>query len=182
MAQGFSKADLVKFLDYLADKGLMKGTAIASRKAAVNAFLGILKPEEAEDLSNLNLDEVALRFANLKGSKFKPESMRVYKSRVSSSLEDFKNYKKNPIAFKPSATAAKSPTALKNEKTAARAKPQKPLGTQEPFYESSQEVSFPIPIRPNIVVHLVGVPNDLTKREAAKIANVVVALAEDDGK
>ncbi len=182
MAQGFSRSDLLNFLDYMADKGLMKGNAIASRKAAANAFLGILKPEEAADLSNLNLDEVALRFANLKGSQFKPESMRVYKSRVSSSLEDFKNYRKNPIAFKPNVSTVRNAATSKNEKPGAKAKEQKSSATKEPFYVSSQEVSFPIPIRPNVVVQLVGIPNDLTKREATKIANVVVALAQDDGK
>jgi hypothetical protein len=182
MAQGFSKSDLLKFLDYLADKGLMKGAAIASRKAAANAFLGILKPEEAEDLSNLNLDEVALRFANLKGSQFKPDSMRVYKSRVSSSLEDFKTYRKNPLAFKPSASIAKNSTTQKNDKPGAKTKSQPTALTKEQFYVPSQEVSFPIPIRPNVIVQLVGIPNDLTKREATKIANVVVALAQDDGK
>jgi hypothetical protein len=182
MAQGFSKTELLKFLDYLADKGLMKGSGVASRKAAVNSFLGILKPEEAEDLTNLNLDEVAMRFANLKGSQFKPESMRVYKSRVSSSLEDFKNYRKNPIAFKPSAPIVKNAGTSKNEKSGTKSKFQKASSIKESFFESSQEVSFPIPIRPNVIVHLVGIPNDLTKREATKIANVVVALAQDDGK
>lgn len=186
MAQNFSKEELIKFLDYLGNKGLMKANAIASRKVAVNAFLGILTPEETKNLTNINMDEVALRFANLKGSEFKPESMRVYKSRVSSSLEDFKKYRSNPMAFKPNASAAKSSGSPKKEKNGTPITPKKNTGTNPGIGEvldlSPSEVSFPIPIRPNIVVTIVGIPSDLSKREATKIANVVMALAQDGDK
>jgi len=179
MAQGFSKADLLTFQDYLADKGLMKGAAIASRKAAINAFLGILKPEEAQDLSNLELDQVAMRFANLKGSQFKPESMRVYKSRVSSALEEFKTYRKNPIAFKPNSSSTKIAGGAKNEKVGTKTKSEeKPAA--EAFEQPSNGVVFPIPIRPNVVVQIVGIPNDITKKEATRISNVILALAQHD--
>ncbi len=181
MAQGYSKQDFLQFLDYLAAKGLMKGAAIASRKAAVNAFLGILPPAETEDLRNLNLDEVAMRFANLKGKNFKPESMRVYKSRVSSALEDFKNYRKNPIAFKPHHPGSKNSAPSKSEKSEAKTPPKNNSKT-EAFEPSPLDVTFPLPIRSNVIVHLVGVPNDLTKREAAKISNVILALAQETEK
>jgi hypothetical protein len=42
---------------------------------------------------------------------------------------------------------------------------------------SPSEIVFPIPIRPDVVVKVVGLPSDLTKQEAARIGNVINALA-----
>lgn len=41
-------------------------------------------------------------------------------------------------------------------------------------------IVFPIPIRPGVIVQ-VQVPCDLTSKEAAKVARVVEALADDRG-
>ena len=182
MAAEFSTEELLKFLDYLREKGLMKPATIASRKAAVNNVLGILSAEEAEDLRELDIDEVAMRFSNLKGSGFKPESIRVYKSRVASSLQDFINYRKNPMAFKPSGSAPRTSTPQKDEKDAKKRGEKQSFETANSLHPSVHEVTFPIPIRPNLVVKLVGLPGDLTNREATKIANVVMALAQDAEK
>jgi hypothetical protein len=175
----FSKPKLLEFLDYLKNKGLMNAATVSSRKAAANAFLGILSNEEAADLRKLDLDEVALRFSNLKGDQFKPESIKVYKSRVASALEDFKSYRANPLTFKPSTSAPKpsgSPSAPKAEKAGTKSGASK----QHLDFEEGPDVTFPVPIRSDVVVRLVGLPSDLTKKEAAKIANVVLALATED--
>jgi len=182
MSNDYSIQELNKFLDYTRSKGLMKPATVAARKAAVNNVLGILTPEETKDVRELNLDDVALRFANLKGSAFKPESIRVYKSRVAVSIADFIQYRKNPITFKPNASGQRndsSPKRDKNEKPPVRGKA--PQGRNIVEAETS-DVIFPIPLRPNLVVKLVGIPGDLSKREAQKIANVVIALAVDGEK
>ncbi len=147
-----------------------------------NNILGILTAEEAKDVRALNLDEVAVRFANLKGSGFKPNSLRVYKSRVSASLADFLEYRKNPMTFRPSGSGQRNSAFSKREKNE---NPPAAIKKNEPQVSAevnSEEVIFPIPLRPNLVIKLVGVPGDLTKREATKIANVVMALAEDAEK
>lgn len=170
----FSKPKLMEFLDFLGNKGLMNKATVASRKAATNTFLSILADEEADDLRKIDLDEVALRFSNLKGGQFKPDSIKVYKSRVSSAIEDLKKYKANPLNFKPSISAPKAPSAPKSEKDT---KPSTNKAGTKSGNES--EVVFPVPIRPDVVVKIAGLPSDLTKKEAAKIANVVLALATD---
>jgi hypothetical protein len=184
MSDNYSIQELNKFLDYLRAKGLMKSDAVAARKAAVNSVLGILNPEEAKDVRSLNLDDVVVRFANLKGSGFKPESIRVYKSRVSASIGDFIDYRKNPMTFKPSGgsgqrTASSSKHEKKDQKNSIiRDK----NNANERSELTTDDVTFPIPLRPNLVVKLVGVPGDLSKREASKIAAVVMALAHDGDK
>jgi hypothetical protein len=181
MANGFSVQELNDFLDYLRVKGLMTASAIAGRKAAVNNILGILSAEEMKDVRNLDLDQVAARFANLKGSGFKPDSLRVYKSRVSTAIADFLAYRKDPMTFRPNKSGPRNSSAPKREKS------EKPATTGATnLYHAgeaiAEDVVFPIPLRPNLVIKLVGVPGDLTKREANKIANVVMALAQDTEK
>jgi site-specific recombinase XerC len=173
MAETISKAQLTDFLDFLGKKGLMNAATVAARKAATNTMLGILSEEEAADVSDIDLEDLSRRFLNLKGNNFKPESVRVYKSRLSGTLGDYKSYKKDPLKFRPSLTvkAPPSPRQDKPESTNPR--------EQRPQVDSNNEVAFPIPIRPDKVVRLVGVPSDLTKREAAKIANVIMALAQN---
>jgi hypothetical protein len=38
---------------------------------------------------------------------------------------------------------------------------------------------LPIPIRPNLTVHIQGIPSDLTPAEADKIAAVIMAFASN---
>ena len=108
MPQTRSREELLKFLDYVRAKGLMSPNTAESRKASVNKVLGILSDEEADDVTALDLDQVISRFGNLHGKQYTPESLRSYRSRVKSSIEDFKRYVDNPMAFKPSGSKRKS--------------------------------------------------------------------------
>jgi hypothetical protein len=162
---------LLQFMNYLSTKGLMNKNTVAARKAAVNAFLGILSPEEAQNVTNLDLDEVAIRFQNLKRTDFTPESLKVYESRARNAIDDFKNFLQNPATFKPQVAAPRTQIIGKPDKENNRHAPRGGAA----FFD--HEVVFPVPIRPDVVVKITGIPSDLTKQEAAKIANVVNALA-----
>lgn len=172
----FSKDKLLEFLDYLATKGLMNRATVAARKAATNTVLGILEPDEVLDLRNIDLDEVASRFANLKGTEFKPDSVKVYKSRVSSALEDFKKYKASPQTFKPSIGIPKTRSSSKGAKENVTQNVPK----NGDHADSSHAFTFPVPIRPDVVIKISGIPSDLTKKEASKVANVILALATEN--
>lgn len=173
MAEDFSKQALMNFLDYEKDKGLVKENTIASRKAAVNAVLGILDDDEIADVRNMDLDSVMSRFANKREGDFSPDSLRVYKSRVLNAVEDFVRYRENPAGFKPGVATRQRAAPKAESSVTSSAKRQNVV--DEPVQQGA--VSFPIPIRPDAVVRLVGIPSDLTKREATKIANIVMALA-----
>src|SRR5690606_21537934 len=100
MAGQRSRAELVKFLNYVGTKGLLSPSTVESRKASVNKVLGILSDEEAQDVAAIDLDEVMRRFANLHGQGYTADSLRTYKSRTKSAIEDFLRYVENPMAFK----------------------------------------------------------------------------------
>jgi hypothetical protein len=174
-------SDLLAFLDYLATKGLMNNVTASGRKAAVKAFFGVLDDTETADVTALDLDEVAMRFLNKRGAALKPDSVKVYKSRVASAIADFKKYRADPLNFKvgvtpkPSTKVNKAP-AQSTERLAAPQSQQQPISA----FVSPSEMVFPVPIRANVIVKIVGLPSDLTKPEAARIANVINALATVD--
>lgn len=171
---------LLSFLEYLGSKGLMPRNTVGGRKAAVSKMLGVLDPEETGDVTALNLDQVMTRFVNLEGKNYTPDSLTVYRSRVNASINDFVAYLENPAAFKPSGSSKKSKTeAAKKPSTSkveSHPKVQGPAHRFDAGHTASANV-FPIPIRPDVVVRIHGMPFDLTAAEADKIANVVRAMA-----
>lgn len=179
MSQDFSREGLLKFHDYLAAKGLMNPNTVAARKAAANKMLGVLDENEAADLREVDLEEIAERFFNLNKNDFTPESLVTYKSRLRSAVADFINHTVNPSAFK----TVSSRTRASNQKNDGT--PRKPTNSNfsssaEPPSKSNNEITVQIPIRDGVVVRFIGVPSNLKKKEAQKIANVVMAYATDD--
>jgi hypothetical protein len=177
-----SRAALLDFIDYLSNKGLMNKTTAAARKAASNRVLGVLDEDEAQDVSKIDIDAVMSRFHNLEGSKFTPGSLNTYKSRLSSAIEDFLRYQRDPLNFKPSLQStgrrnserAKLPEGPGMNRKTIDAAPKSP----EPPPTSVS--ILPIPIRPDLTIKIQGLPYDLTSQEALKIANVVKAMATSD--
>jgi hypothetical protein len=178
MVNGNSREDLVQFLDDIGNNGLMKPQTASARKASVNTLLGILPFEEAQDVTKLDMVSVTQRFMNLKGGKFKPESVRVYKSRVEGAIRDFISYKKDSLSFKPKLVSRGTRMNDKKSKIVDDFSPQPVLVTTDSVTTATQTEGtvFPIPIRPNVVVRITGIPADLTQAEAKKIYNVILAL------
>jgi hypothetical protein len=176
-----SLTSLLSHLDYLAVKGLVPKNTIVGRKAACSKVLGVLDPEEKTDISAIDLDEVMTRFINLEGRSYNPSSLGVYKSRVTNSISDFLSYLANPSGYRPqnrtksvSAENGKKQTVKKTEgKTESR---DEPVRREETVPHQSANV-FPIPIRADVVVRIHNLPFDLSQAEAAKIADVVKAMA-----
>lgn len=179
-----SRSELLKFLDYVGAKGLLSPSTAESRKASVNKVLGILSDDEATDVSRIDLDEVTRRFANLHGQGYTADSLRTYKSRTKSSIDDFLRYVENPLAFK-----------VGGPKRQPRAKPSRDTeadtssaNAQEPQASFSSNLAtpsagtdiLPIAIRPDLTVYVQGLPYDLAEREAKKISNVILAMALPD--
>src|ERR1041385_6868861 len=96
-----TRKDLLDFLDWMSEKGLMAKNTVAARKAAATKVLGILNDDEAQDVTSLNLDDIMRRFTNLEGRGYTPGSLTTYQSRLRSALDDFKLYLDKPLNFRP---------------------------------------------------------------------------------
>ncbi|WP_146190608.1 hypothetical protein [Marinicauda salina] len=183
-----SREALLNFLDWVGEKGLMARPTAQTRKASANKVLSILEPEEAQDVTQIDLDEVMNRFVNLNKSGYSPESLKAYKSRVSKAISDFSNYLANPLEFKPG-TATRTATGTKKDKKGGGASSKRPdttpslsptpSGHPVSAHSSAMPSSniLPIPIRPDLTVRVQGLPFDLSQAEARRIANVIRAMA-----
>lgn len=178
-----SREELLKFLNYVGAKGLLSPSTVESRRASVNKVLGILGDDEADDVSKIDLDEVMRRFANLHGQGYTADSLRTYKSRTKSSIDDFLRYVENPMAFKIGGPKRERKVKAANgtpNKTAAEPPPVPSTGAAGVSTPSAASGILPIAIRTDVTVHVQGLPFDLTPREAKKIANVILAMAMDE--
>jgi len=181
MAGNRSRDGLIEFLDWVETKGLLPSGTVQGRKAAVNRVLSVLDDQEAQDVTQLDLDHIMDRFINLNSSGYTPDSLRTYRGRVGSSIRDFDAYVSNPMAFRPA-----RPLKLKQSKQdkSSPKTPTTPTKQPEPTRPTATSMPgvnlVPIPLRADLTVRLEGIPYDLTMAEARRIANVVIALAIPD--
>ena len=179
MLQDRSREALKEFLDWTGDKGLMPRATVHGRKAAANMILEILSEDEARDVTALDLDGLMQRFSNLKGKNYSTGSLRSYQSRLGKALDDFSTYVDNPLAFKPSGGKRKTTDSKETSRPATKqsAPPAQALISASPLPSA---YVIPIPLRSDLIVHVQGIPFDLNRSEAQRIANVILALSRDD--
>lgn len=189
MSSEYSTDSVIKFLEYLGTKGLANKNTTSSRKASCTKVFAILDDVESEDVRNLDINEVMGRFGHLNGQEYTPDSLLVYKSRVNKSVEDFLRYKENPQSFKASTIRTRKRRTdyegANDEKNASKSEIPSPTDMKHEVAATAKEtekvttLSIPIAIRLDRVVHVSGLPLDLSKSEAQKIANVVMAMATE---
>jgi len=172
MTEKRSRQGFLAFLDWMSDKGLMAKATVAARKAAASRILGILSTEEAEDVTTLDLDNVLRRFTNLEGKGYTPGSLTTYQSRLRSALDDFKVYLDNPLSFRPGVQSRERRKPEERKKMSSST-PSELRGAALPAMPNA----LAIPIRPDTTIIVQGLPYDLSEAEAAKIANIIRAMA-----
>lgn len=176
------------FLDYLSSKHLLNKNTAQSRKAAVNKVLQVLDATEASDLRQVDMEMAFQRFANKDGRSYKPDSLMVYKSRLTSALTDFYSYVENPAQFRPSVKSSSGTTSKKRSKPAEKgdheATPpginraqEDAQGSQQHHKPPSDGLTIPVPLREGLTVKIAGIPFDLTEAEASRLASIIKAYA-----
>jgi hypothetical protein len=168
-----SRQDFMEFLDWISQKGLMSPNTISSRRAAASKVLAILDDEEAQDVTKLDVDDLMRRFGYKEGKNYTPGSLQTYASRLRSALDDFKVYVDEPMNFRPGVQPRERRKAEpKRDAPATAGAPQPQAAAAAPPANA-----LSIPIRPDKAILVQGLPYDLTEAEAAKIANVIRAMA-----
>lgn len=180
MAAGHSREDLLKFMDYLSNKGLIPKATAHARKASVKQVLAILDETEASDVLALDVEFVIQRFSTLHGQDYNPNSLRDYASRLRASIEDFRAYTANPLSFRPAGRTrparSDSGKSAVRRLTPATAAPSQNESTIAPSQAPSANV-LPIRLRADLIVEIANLPFDLTPNEANKLANIILAHA-----
>lgn len=94
---------LVSFLDWTAEKGLMKPGTASGYRSAVSKVLEIDGEEGGSlDIKTLNVEHQLQRFSRISGSNYTPSSLRIYKTRFRNAVEMYRQWLDNPSGFKAS--------------------------------------------------------------------------------
>jgi hypothetical protein len=180
----YSEAELLKFFDYVANKGLMKPATARARKAAAQKVLSVLETAEKTDVRTLDRNLIYQRFENKFAQQFHPDSLTTYRQRFNTALDEFIEYVNNPAGFRPSMAQRKRVdsngervNAKPGTQRARRHEPQPPdnaVDTPRGLY------AFPVPLPSGVVAQLY-LPTAITDADANRIAAVVKALAVNQG-
>jgi len=183
--------EVTKFLEFAGRKLILSEQAINCRLTACNTIFSVVNEDE-DGLDHIlgNLDVLVNRVRN-RNPGVQPATLKVYKSRVKSSIEDFKAWSADPFAWERAITdKAKAttqerkrerPAALPRPKKAKRATqaPRVPEGeensdsAQAPVFDaalpdrSARHVSFPI--RTDFAVEMTLPPGGLTLKDMQRI-------------
>jgi hypothetical protein len=111
---------LVDHWNWAAEKGLMNKNTASGRRSACVQVLSILPDWQNVDVSQLNVDDVLLRFQNLKKKDFRPNVLEVYKKRFKVALDSYLEYLRDPGNWRASSQERQASTATGNFKTSAK--------------------------------------------------------------
>ncbi|MFZ5869147.1 MAG: hypothetical protein ACOYXW_01230 [Actinomycetota bacterium] len=171
---------MIAFLNFLIRKNeMVEATAVALRT-------GCRKVLDAEDdwanvdIRTLDVDALIMRFRNKSRGNLADRSVSNYEQRFRSTVEMYRKWLDEDPTWRPSTRTRATNGAAKRTASAGTAKTD-----AAPFAEPTPEapaappaagmVTYPLPIRPGVQGRLV-LPEDLTAKEAKRIANFVSAL------
>jgi hypothetical protein len=96
--------EVIKFLEFASRKSILNEHAVTCRLTACHNLFSVLnEDEDSLDYILSNLDVLINRFRNKNGT-VQASTLKVYKSRVKSSIEDFKEWSADPFAWERSLT------------------------------------------------------------------------------
>ncbi len=170
--------EVLKFLEFAGRKSILNEHAIHNRLTACHNLFGVLNEEEDNlDYILSNLDVLINRFRN-KNNNVRASTLKVYKSRVKSSVEDFQSWSADPFAWERAVTdKAKAAVKEKERKPAkaarkaieVEAEPTEVViePTAAPVLTGARRVSFPI--RKNFSVEMTLPAEGLSAKELQRI-------------
>jgi hypothetical protein len=180
--------EVAKFLEFAGRKNILNERAVNHRLTACNNVFSVLNEDE-DNLDYIlgNLDVLIHRLRN-KNPNVRASTLKVYKSRVKSSLEDFKAWSADPFAWerevivrakaqglegrkeKQAAKRAKRSAALAAEATTAAEPAEKPAVRESaPSALPSEGLRVRLPIRPDFSIDIVLPKDGLKLKELHRL-------------
>ncbi len=188
MDKDYSFAALTRFLDFVAEKGLVKKNTAVSWKTASGKVLDDLTPAEQEDVRRVDLATAFVKFENRFGGKYSPASLAQYHARARTAMSEFLKWVESPTNYKPRAlpknddgeVGGKIPRRQSRLKSnaysgsgSAQARAPEP-GITTPV----TGLSLAFPMRSDFLAQVV-VPRDISAEEARRFGAFIMTLAGD---
>ena len=186
--------EVLKFLEFVGKKSILDEHAIHCRLTACNNLFSMVNEDE-DNLEYIlgNLDLFINRFRN-KSKSVNEATLKVYKSRVKSSLEDYKSWSNDPFAWErklndkkaaaQTQRRVKKPSkGVKQNPDCVKAAPEKEEIAEAPVVEIKtqckglRKVSFPI--RANFNVEVLLPEDGLTLKELSRLGMFLYPYCQD---
>lgn len=183
------KTSIMDFHAFLKDgqeRGIFNRETVKSWQYAWNYVTELLPQSAIDDVLSITeeqISSVVYLYCNRNASqrKYDPKTVAVYKSRLRNSLQEFKKYLKSPTTYTYEVERRSNQARLK-EFIQSRVGSISLFDTQTPApsikRNVSDSLSIPIPIRPDCVIEVSGIPFDLTTEEAERIKKVIMAYTK----
>lgn len=162
--QSLSVQAFKDFLESLISLNIMKEATARNLKNSSARLLTVVREEEMNDVSQLDVDELAERYINAAEPKPSDSSITAYKSRTESAIRKF-------IAFQAGEEIPYNPVERpEEEEKLVEVKHQ-----AEEKIAGPSSYSLPVVIRPEsgITVTISDIPTDLTSEEAERISSIL---------
>lgn len=190
MSFPYTADGLKEFIQFLSDKGLLNPNTAGGMRTASEKVLSALDENERQNIKGLDVETALRRFQNKNPGAIKPDSARVYQSRLGRALQLLDEFNLNPTGFK-----VKSIGKGKVTENGIPAKKKQEPRKGQTTYDSmggnppntaeiqnavvrTQSVSLMFPLRGDFNAQFV-IPKNLTMREAKKLAAYFELLAVD---
>jgi hypothetical protein len=168
----------VEHWTYASQKGLLKSNTANALQAACRQVLSVEDAWEDLDVTKIDVESLFKRFINIKGKKFKPESLTTYKRRFNQALDMFKDYVNDPEGWKPT-TRERSVAPKGNGNGSTEAAAAAPARTPAAGVASEAGlVDYPYPLREGKIARL-RLPSDLKMVEVRRLTAFMSTLAVD---
>lgn len=168
---------LLDFLTYVTEKGLLNKNTAGALRAAARELLSVEAEDPASiDVRQLDVDQLAKRFANLRAQKFTPQSLETYQSRFRKGVEMYLRFLDNPAGWRPEIRTRSTSTT---ERTKGQPSTGGTPGSTLPPPASSGMIQYPFPIRDGVIASLT-LPANLRKAEAKRLGSFLESLAVDE--
>lgn len=163
-SQSLSVQAFKDFLESLISLNIMKEATARNLKNSSARLLTVVREEEMNDVSQLDVDELAERYINTTEPKPSDSSITAYKSRTESAIRKF-------IAYQAGEEIPYNPVERpEEEEKLVEVKHQ-----AEEKIAGPSSYSLPVVIRPEsgTTVTISGIPTDLTSEEAERISSIL---------
>ena len=189
MTEAYSKDELIRFTNFVSDKDLVKYQTARGWRTAVSKLLNDLSEEEESDVRKVDVEIAVHRTANRTSGTISPGSLKTYKSRVLTAIEEFLKWREDPANYKPRGLNKQSRSKQKPKAANSSALKEQPSinsgnenkdqksGPKETIHHS-HGLSLSYPLRSDFLAQVV-IPRDMSELEAKRLGAFILTLATD---
>jgi hypothetical protein len=179
-------ADYMRFLEWAERTGELPKSTVVNWRVASTKVLQIEDNWQEVNVANFDLDAHLGRFATLKRTAYSASSLNAYKSRTKVGIEAYRMWLAHETDWKPRAggrPAKAGPGKIIRPSSTISGSQAVAVDSKVSISETSGYVphhtaliEYPFPLRPGLRA-LLALPEDLTEKEARRVARFVESLA-----